>query len=120
MARRRRRVKPHGAQVGVALVSLAFFAAAYLSLMRATLDYSRLESGRTASDRDEVYFVLHTGLLAGALVAGFIVGKWLNGLGAAYATLFGVFLVAFMVLAQIGSYELACEGHNDLIRHWVC
>lgn len=106
--------------MGVAALSLAFFAAAYLALMRATLDYSRLEGGRTASDRDEVYFVLHMGLLAGALVAGFIVGKWLNGLGAAYATLFGAFLAAFMVLAQIGSYELACEGHNGLIRYWVC
>lgn len=120
MTRRRRQGKPHGVQVGVAVVSLALFAVAYLALMRATLDYSRLEAGRTASDRDEIYLVLHTGLLAGALAAGFIVGKWLNGLGLAYAALFCAFLAVFMVFAQIASYELACEGHNDLIRHWVC
>jgi len=25
-----------------------------------------------------------------------------------------------MLGAQMASYELACEGHNDLVRHWQC
>lgn len=120
MVRRRRPARAFGVQLVVALAWLVVLAASYLALMRATLDYSRLETGRTASDRDEIYLVMHMGLLATALVLGFIVGKWLNGMGTAYATLFATFLAVFMVVAQLGSYELACAGHNGLIRYWVC
>ncbi|MBE7519165.1 MAG: hypothetical protein HS107_07940 [Thermoflexaceae bacterium] len=120
MVRMRRRAKPPGVQLGVALLGLVALSAGYLALMRATLDYSRLEEGTTASDRDEIYLVLHTGMLVLALITGFAAGKWLNGMGAAYATLFAVFLAVFMVTAQVGSYELACGGQNDLIRHWAC
>jgi hypothetical protein len=25
-----------------------------------------------------------------------------------------------MLLAQLGSNALACEGYNDILRHWAC
>jgi hypothetical protein len=25
-----------------------------------------------------------------------------------------------MVGAQLTTYELACRGHNDILRHWQC
>lgn len=104
----------------VSLVGLALLAAGYIAAMRATVRYSQLDDAHTASERDEVYFALHMGLIVAAAVLGFLLGKWLNGLGFAYAVLFTSVLAVGMVGVQVGSYELACEGHNDLIRHWTC
>jgi hypothetical protein len=58
--------------------------------------------------------------LLGAAVLGFVAGKWFNGLGIAFATLFVLVLGICMVTVQMASYELACHGHNDLVRHWQC
>jgi hypothetical protein len=41
-------------------------------------------------------------------------------MGVALGLLFVVVLSVSMVGAQMGSYELACQGHNDVIRHWTC
>jgi len=120
MARRARHSRSHALQVLVATGALVLLGAAYLALMRATIDLSRLDARHTASDRDGSYFILHVGLMLVAALTGFGLGKWLNGLGVAYAVLFVVVLALAMVLAQVGSYELACAGHNDLIRHWTC
>ena len=76
--------------------------------------------GTVVPQTDNVYAALHIGLLAVAAVIGFVLGKWLNGLGLAYATLFVLVLSVIMVGAQLTTYELACRGHNDLIRHWQC
>ena len=95
-------------------------ATAYVAAMNALLEVSRIESTADAADRDNVYAALHVGLLAAAAVVGFVVGKWLNGLGLAYATLFVLALSVMMVGAQLTTYELACRGHNDIMRHWQC
>ena len=95
-------------------------ATAYVAAMNALLEVSRIESTADAADRDNVYAALHVGLLAAAAVVGFLVGKWLNGLGLAYATLFVLALSVMMVGAQLTTYELACHGHNDIMRHWQC
>ena len=115
-----RRSKPHSVQFLVSVLLLIVFAAVYVAAMNALLEVSRIESTAEAADRDNVYAALHVGLLALAAVIGFVLGKWLNGLGLAYATLFVLVLSVIMVGAQLTTYELACRGHNDLIRHWQC
>ena len=115
-----RATRPIWLQTLVALVCVVALAAAYVVLMRLTLDASRLSETRTAGERDTIYLLIHGGLLVLAAIGGFLLGKWLNGLGLAYAVLFVAVLAVFMVAAQAASHELACEGHNDLIRHWTC
>ena len=56
-----------------------------------------------------------------AAAAGFALGKWFSGLGIAFALLFVVVVSVGMVGAQMGSYTLACDAHqNDILRHWTC
>ena len=111
---RRRPIYLQVALVGVALLLLL---TAYAGAMQLTLDYARDHS---ASTRDTLYAAIHLGVLAFAAVAGFALGKWLNGLGLAYATLFVVVLATAMVFGLFGSQALACRGHNDVLRHWSC
>lgn len=94
--------------------------AAYFAIMRAVVGVSDIESKADANYRDTVYLIVHLGLLSVAAVLGFVAGKWLSGLGVAYAMLFVIVLALGMVFAQAGSYELACRGRNDVIRHWSC
>ncbi len=112
--------KPRAIQAVVVTSALVVLGTAHLALLRATIDVSHLDQRHTASERDAAYFYLHVGVLLVAAVIGFGLGKWLNGLGVAYAVLFIVALALAMVLAQLGSFALACQGHNDLIRHWTC
>jgi hypothetical protein len=70
--------------------------------------------------RDNLYFAIHGFFLVVAVAGGFSLGKWINGLGFAFAVLLLALTSAFMVTVQIGSYELACRGHNELVRHWQC
>jgi hypothetical protein len=77
----------------------------------------------TASDlnaRDSLYFGIHGFFLLIAATTGFSLGKWINGLGVAFAVLLLVSTATAMVGTQVASYELACSGHNDLVRHWEC
>lgn len=120
MTRRGRKPKPTWLQIVVACGVLLVFTAAYLAAMRLSIDISYVERGHTPESRDTFYLELHSGLLLLATVAGFGLGKWLNGLGVAYAVLFFTVIASVMVFASLGSYTLACEGHNDLIRHWTC
>jgi hypothetical protein len=115
-----RHSKRHSIQILVTVLLLMILATAYVAAMNALLEVSRIESTADAADRDNVYAALHVGLLAAAAVVGFVVGKWLNGLGLAYATLFVLALSVMMVGAQLTTYELACRGHNDILRHWQC
>ncbi len=115
-----RRSKPPSVQFLLAALLLLMLLAAYIAGMNALLDVSRIETDGDAADRDAVYAVVHLLLLVIAALVGFALGKWLNGLGLAYATLFVVALATLMVATQLSTYELACRGHNDLIRHWQC
>ncbi len=104
----------------MATLGVLILLGAYLGVMRLVIDVSFVGGRYTPSDRDTTYLALHMGLLAASAGAGFAIGKWLNGLGAGYALLFVLALSLGMLLAQLGSYSLACQGHNDLIRHWTC
>lgn len=106
--------------VFVALLLLLALIAAYVATMNAVVDVSRVNSDNDADRRDAAYAYLHIVFLVGAAVIGFLAGKWLNGLGIAFATLFVIVLVIAMLGIQLSSYELACRGHNDLVRHWQC
>lgn len=104
----------------VAIAGLVLLTGFYVLLMRLSLDVSRLEGTTSPSDRDLYYFVLHVAVLILAGASGVLVGKWLNGLGFAFAVLFVVVIAFAMLLLQFATYAAACEGYNDLIRHWTC
>jgi hypothetical protein len=120
MYRAHRSPKATWLQVLVAAGGLLLLVGLYLVAMRATLGVSKLSPGEHGDTRDLVYFYVHAAALVLAAGAGFGAGKWLSGLGVGYAALFVVVLAVAMVFAQLGSHALACEGHNDIIRHWSC
>ncbi|WP_322818292.1 hypothetical protein [Tepidiforma sp.] len=105
----------------LAAALLFFCVAGYVGAMRATVGLSLVESDADAARRDLVYSVIHVGLLVGAAMVGFVTGKWVNGLGLAFAVLFVVVLATAMVGLQVVTFEVACSGGpNGLIRHWHC
>ncbi len=106
--------------LSLALAGVLLLALLYLVAMRAALPYARVDQDTSASDRDNLYLVLHLALLGLAGLTGWLLGRWLGGLGVAYATLFVISSALWMVGAQVASYQLACDGNNDLIRHWTC
>ena len=117
----RNKAKPLALQILVIALGLLLLSGVYLVALRLTVDISmKTETPAQLDHRDEVYALIHFGVMAGGLVFGFAAGKWLSGLGVAYAGLFGVTLAILMVGTQLGSQELACRGHNDLVRHWRC
>jgi hypothetical protein len=101
-------------------VAFAVLFGAYLTAMHMLVDVSNVEAGKDASHRDLIYVYVHAGLFAAAVVLGFLAGKWFSGLGFAFATLFFIVVAFGVTLIQMSSYELACRGHNDIVRHWQC
>ncbi len=113
--------RSHSLQFLVSVVLCALIVAGYIAAMRALLEVSVLSSDTDLERRDEVYLIVHGGTVLVAAVVGFLVGKWLNGLGLAYAILFIIVTLVAMMGVMLGSYELACEaGQNGLVRHWEC
>ncbi len=112
--------KNAGAQVLVSIFGCLLYNGAYAAAMHALVGVSAVESDADANRRDAVYAYVHLGFLLLVCVVGFVVGKWLNGLGLAYALLFVIVLTVGMLTVQLGSYELACHGHNGLVRNWRC
>jgi hypothetical protein len=94
---------------------------AYLVLLRLAFTAWGIDETATGNRRDNLFLLIHGAFIAGAAVVGFAAGKWLNGLGVAFAVLF----LSVMVVAQLGtiagSQALACTAdRNNLIRHWSC
>lgn len=110
--------KPTGLIVFLTLLLLLMLLVAYVGVMNALVEISQPE--HDIERRDTAYAYVHLVLLFGAAVIGFLAGRWFNGLGVAFATLFVVVLGVGMLAVQLTSYELACHGHNDLVRHWQC
>ena len=110
-----------GGRAWLALLLFLLLTAGYLAALRATLGVSEVQSDRDAAVRDQVYLALHGGLLLLGAIAGFAAGRWINGMGLAWATLVVVALAVTMVAVQVASFELACSaGQNGLVRHWHC
>jgi len=112
--------RPPAVEWLVAIAGMVLLAAVYMLVMRLSIDVSRLEGSTTPGDRDLYYFLLHMAMLVLSAASGFLVGKWLNGLGFAFAVLFTVVMAVAMLFLQLGTYAAACQGHNDIIRHWTC
>lgn len=117
---RRRRRRPALVHVSVAVAGILLLTAIYLAAMRLTLEFSQPDGGHPVDTRDAVYLALHTGVVLLSLLLGFVAGRFLSGLGFAYSALFFLCVVVMMAAVQMGSYGLACEGRNDLVRHWTC
>ncbi len=112
--------KPHGVQFALTVLACALLLGIYIGLMRSVISVSRLNSSGDLERRDEAYAVVHLGVLVMAALSGFLLGRWFNGLGLAYALLFLIVVAVSMLALLLGSYELACHGQNDLLRHWQC
>lgn len=112
--------KSAGTQALASILICALFVGAYVAAMHALVDVSMVDDEAGRNRRDTVYLAVHLGFLVLVVVVGFVIGKWLSGLGLAYGLLFFIVLVVAMLAVQGGSYELACRGHNDLVRHWQC
>lgn len=112
--------RPPLLQAFLAVAMLLALLAAYTGVMHLLVDYSKVGGKHEASERDLAYAYVHVGLFVVSALLGFLVGKWLSGLGFAFATLFVIVAVLSATFIQMSSYELACHGHNDLIRHWQC
>jgi hypothetical protein len=115
-----RRSKPAWVQTGVTVCLLVVLFAAYIAAMHATVPLSK-KTGASAIDRRDLWYVIiHGSVLGAGAVLGFLAGKWYSGLGIAFALLFLAVLAAGMVGIQLGAFEAACRGHNDIVRHWTC
>jgi len=121
MERQRRPQKPGIVQIVVTVVAIAILLSAYVAVLYSLRHLSTATTNRAIDHRDLIYFFVHVGGLILAAVGGFALGKWLSGLGVAFALLFVVVVSVGMVGAQMGSYTLACDAHhNDIVRHWTC
>jgi hypothetical protein len=80
----------------------------------------RLDPAADSEAVDGRYFGIHGITLVVAGLAGFALGTYFRRMGFAFATLFLTAIVIVMIAAQVASFELACAGHNDVIRHWHC
>ncbi len=115
-----RRSRPVWVQAGVTVCLLLLLFAAYFAAMHATVPLSKKVGGPAMDRRDLWYIVIHGSMIAGGAIIGFLAGKWYSGLGIAFAVLFIAALAAGMVGIQLGTFEAACHGHNDIVRHWTC
>jgi hypothetical protein len=121
MERRGRPHKPGIVQVVVTILAIVILLAAYVAVMYSLRHLSTATTTRAIDHRDLVYFLVHVGGLLIAAIGGFALGKWLSGLGVAFALLFVIVVSVGMLGAQMGSYTLACDAHhNDILRHWEC
>lgn len=101
--------------------ALLVLVVAYLVLLRVAFAVWDIDETANGNRRDNFFLLIHGGLLAAAAVAGFGAGKWLNGLGVAFAVLFLSVMAAVQLGTIAGSQALACQAdRNDLVRHWTC
>jgi len=115
-----RRSRPVWVQAGVTVCLLLLLFAAYFAAMHATVPLSKKASGAAMDRRDLWYIVIHGSMIVAGAIIGFFAGKWYSGLGIAFAVLFIAALAVGMIGIQLGTFEAACHGHNDIVRHWTC
>ena len=121
MQRRARPSKPTWVAWLLSVVLLAALFAAYLVVTHRAVGTDVPVGNTELSQRDTIYFSIHLATLGIGGVVGFSLGKWLNGLGAAFALLFFVILVSSLTATQVVTYKLACGGgQNNIVRHWTC
>ncbi len=104
----------------VTAICLALLTALYTTALRLSLDLTRTDLGRSPETRDLAYLGIHGGVTLLAALLGFLTGRLVSRVGLAYAALFVMLSLTMMASIQIATFSLACEGHNDLLRHWTC
>jgi hypothetical protein len=93
----------------------------YVLSLHLGLDWAGDVSGEDSKDRaDAIYFGLHGIWLVVAAALGGTLGVWFRRTLFGFGALFLTWMLVVMVSAQVASFELACRGHNDIIRHWEC
>ena len=103
----------------LAVVGLVVFLdGAYLGVMQLLIDVS--DPTEDPDTRDLVYLYVHLGFLLVAGILGFLLGKWVNGLGFACAVLVATVLAVSMVFALLTSRAVTCNGDAEFLRHWTC
>lgn len=110
----------HGPGWLVAICTVAAFATvffAYLTGLRLAIEPT---DGIEPNATDGIYFGIHGASLVLSVILGFALGSYFRALGFAFAVLFLALMVMSMAGAQVATFELACRGHNDIIRHWRC
>ncbi|MEP7216245.1 MAG: hypothetical protein ABI782_08330 [Anaerolineaceae bacterium] len=121
MQRRARPSKPAWAAWLLSVVVLLALFAAYVLVTHRTVGAEVPLGNAELNQRDTIYFSIHLATVVVGSVLGFALGKWLNGLGAAFALLFLVVLVSSLAVTQVVTYRLACDGgQNNIVRHWTC
>lgn len=107
----------------ISLVAALLFAilSLYIASLHLGLQFmDDVDAAGAADTNDGVYFGIHGLWIVAATVLGTVTGSWLRRSAFGFAALFVAVLVIAMVSAQIATFHLACEGHNDIIRHWQC
>lgn len=107
-------------QAPVLAAGFTALAVLYVLALHFSLDATRVDADTTASERDSIYFGIHGAVLLLAGISGFALGRWTTRLGLTWCAGYLLGIFAVMAAVQLGSYELACRGHNDLVRHWTC
>lgn len=104
----------------ISLILVAGLFAAYVGAAHASLTVPNDSVDAELNERDAWYFALHgSGLVVGTTV-GVIAGALLRRSVFALGLLFFAVLLTGMALAQVVTFELACDGRNDIVRHWQC
>ncbi len=111
---------PWWAEVPLFVGVLLLLTAVYFLVMNASIDGGAQEIGESTNSADALYFGLHGVLIVATVSIGVMLGVWLRRSAFAVAALAATWLVSVMLLAQVATFHLACEGTNDIIRHWQC
>jgi hypothetical protein len=109
---------PSWAAVLAVMGLVVFLAAAYVAVMQLLIDVS--DPTEDPDTRDLVYLYVHVGFLAVGGILGFLLGKWVNGLGFACAVLVVTILATSMVFALLTSRAVTCNNDVEFLRHWTC
>ena len=91
-----------------------------LSLHLAIDIVGTVEGDGPADSRDARYFLAHGVWVLIAAMAGVGFGTLFRRSAFGFAALFLSWMLVASVAAQLITFELACRGHNDIIRHWEC
>ncbi|MEX0781833.1 MAG: hypothetical protein WD557_04220 [Dehalococcoidia bacterium] len=109
---------PSWAVVLAVLGLLVFLDGAYIGVMQLLIDVS--DPTEDPDTRDLVYLYVHVGFLLVGAILGFLLGKWVNGLGFACAVLVVTVLATSMVFALLTSRAVTCNSDAEFLRHWTC
>lgn len=93
---------------------------AYIGLAHALLVVPESDVDEVLNRRDAEYFGLLGGTLAGSVLVGIGIGAMLRRSPFAFALLMLALVFIGLVGIQVGTFELACDGQNDIVRHWRC